>query len=131
MNIGSIGFIGGGRVVRILLTGMKRAGASFDGCLVSDSDPSVLESLQKEFPEIRTTGSDNAEPARSDVVFAALHPPALKNELPRLRDHLRGDAILVSLAPVIRLPPLGRSGRRARTVCRARSGRNRATTGRG
>jgi len=42
----------------------------------------------------------------SDVVFGALHPPAMKKALPRIGEHLRPDAIFISLAPVIRISAL-------------------------
>lgn len=106
MSSRSIGFIGGGRVARILLGGLERAGASPGTCVVGDADARVLETLANRFPGIRTTGTDIAEPASQDVVFGALHPPAMKEALPGIGGHLRPDAVFVSLAPVIRLPAL-------------------------
>jgi pyrroline-5-carboxylate reductase len=106
MSSRSIGFIGGGRVARILLGGLKRVGASPSTCVVSDANAEVLSTLATQFPEIRTTGADNYEPARQDLVFGALHPPALKEVLPQVGRHLRAESIFVSLAPVIRLPAL-------------------------
>jgi pyrroline-5-carboxylate reductase len=106
MNSHSIGFIGGGRVARILLGGLERAGAFPATCVVSDLDAKVLETLRGRFPGIHTTGADNAEPARQEIVFGALHPPVLKEALPGVGKHLRPGAIFVSLAPVIRIPGL-------------------------
>ena len=106
MSSRSIGFIGGGRVTRILLGGMERAGESPANCVVSDTDTNVLDALKARFPGIRTTGDDMADPARQDVVFGALHPPAMKEALPRMGEQLRPEAVFVSLAPVIRLPAL-------------------------
>ncbi len=106
MSSRSVGFIGGGRVTRILLGGMERAGESPANCVVSDTDTNVLDALKARFPGIRTTGDDMAEPVRQDVVFGALHPPAMKEALPRMGEQLRPEAVFVSLAPVIRLPAL-------------------------
>ena len=106
MSSRSIGFIGGGRVARILLGGLERAGASPATCVVSDTDTDVLDALKSRFPGIRTVGDDIAEPARQEIVFGALHPPAMKEALPRIGENLRPDAVFVSLAPVIRLPAL-------------------------
>ena len=89
MSSRSIGFIGGGRVTRILLGGLERAGKSPDNCVVSDTDTNVLDALKSRFPGIRTTGDDMAEPAGQDVVFGALHPPVMKEALPRIGDQLR------------------------------------------
>lgn len=106
MSSRSIGFIGGGRVTRILLGGLERAGASPGNCVVSDTDTKVLDALKTRFPGIRTTGDDVTEPARQDVVFGALHPPAMKDALPGIGGRLPPEAVFVSLAPVIRLPAL-------------------------
>ena len=106
MGSRSIGFIGGGRVARILLGGFERAGASPESCVVSDTDTNVLDSLKSRFPTIRTVGEDISQSARQDIVFGALHPPAMKDALPRVGEHLGAEAVFVSLAPVIRLPAL-------------------------
>jgi len=106
MSTRSIGFVGGGRVARILLGGLRHAGASPPTCVVSDADASVLGDLEKQFPGIHSAGADNAEPARQDLVFGALHPPVLKDVLPQIGQQLRPDSVFVSLAPVIRLPAL-------------------------
>jgi pyrroline-5-carboxylate reductase len=106
MNSYSIGFIGGGRVVRILLQGLERAGAFPATCVVSDLDADVLAALNERFPEIQVAGSEIEEPARQEIVFGALHPPVLKGVLPEIGKRLRPGAIFVSLAPVIRIPTL-------------------------
>ena len=49
MRTRSIGFIGGGRVVRILLGGLTRAGVKPALCVVSDVDGAVLDALQRRF----------------------------------------------------------------------------------
>lgn len=106
MNTGSIGFIGGGRVARIVLGGLRHAGAMPSACVVSDPDAGVIEGLQSQFPEIRATGVDTAEAARQDLVFGALHPPAMKGLLPEIGEHLRPESVFISLALVIQLPAL-------------------------
>lgn len=106
MSARSIGFVGGGRVARILLGGLEHADAIPARCVASDTDSQVLDALRSRFPGIRTVGDDIDEAARQDVVFGALHPPVLKDVLPRIGQRLRPDAVFVSLAPVIRLPAL-------------------------
>jgi pyrroline-5-carboxylate reductase len=106
MRSRSIGFIGGGRVARILLGGLERADASPATCVISDTDANVLDELQSRFRGIKTVGDDVTEAARQEIVFGALHPPAMKEALPRIGEKLRPDAVFVSLAPVIRLPAL-------------------------
>jgi len=104
----SMGFIGGGRVVRVLLGGFQRAGTVPTDCVVADAKPEVLEALSQRFPGIRAVGADIAESAQQDLVFGALHPPVLGEMLPEIGKNLRSDAIFVSLAPKLRLDQLAR-----------------------
>lgn len=43
----TIGFIGGGRVVKILLNSFSRSGIQFQEVIVSDPDQDVLNKLQR------------------------------------------------------------------------------------
>jgi pyrroline-5-carboxylate reductase len=94
----TIGFVGGGRVVRILLAGWKRAGRSLPQVVVSDTEAGTRERLEAEFPSIVIT-PDNREAARQGLVLFALHPPAFPNVLGEIKESLAPGAILVSLAP--------------------------------
>lgn len=94
----SIGFIGGGRVTSILLSGWRRAEAMPGKVTVFDCNQEALAALQAKTPGIATT-SDMATAASQDVVFLAVHPPVIKDGLPQLKPHLQADAFLVSLAP--------------------------------
>jgi pyrroline-5-carboxylate reductase len=93
-----IGFVGGGRVVRIMLAGWKRAGIPLPQVIVSDSDTAACARLQAEFPFITVTG-DNRLAATQETVFLALHPPAVAGALGEIADCLPADSVLVSLAP--------------------------------
>jgi pyrroline-5-carboxylate reductase len=99
MNTNSIGFIGGGRVVAILLGGWQRAGILPGEVIVADSDPAVLQRLKGTHSSIRCASADNAQAAQQHVVFIALHPPAIAEALPTIRAALKPAAIVVSLAP--------------------------------
>jgi pyrroline-5-carboxylate reductase len=94
----TIGFVGGGRVARILLAGWKRANQSLPQVVVSDADAGTRERLQAEFPSIVVT-PDNREAARQGLVLFALHPPAFPGVLGEIKESLSPGAILVSLAP--------------------------------
>jgi len=100
MKIDSIGFLGGGRIVRILLTAWQKSDCLPEKIAVSDNDPSVRERLKKEFPSIEVV-SENSTPAGCQIVFMALHPPAAKGVLPEIKSALKKEAVLVSLAPVL------------------------------
>jgi pyrroline-5-carboxylate reductase len=97
----TVGFIGGGRVARIMLGGFLRARRMPSRVVVSDLNEEALQDLKGLFPDIVTTPRDNQAPAREDIVFLGLHPPVLAGVLPDIRAALRADAVVVSLAPKI------------------------------
>lgn len=88
MNQHTVGFIGGGRIARIFLGGWQRAGCRPPTVVVSDPAATPV-----------ATTANNAEAAKQDIVFLAVHPPVVKDTLGAVAGHLRGNAILVSLAP--------------------------------
>ena len=99
MSERTIGFVGGGRIARILLGGWKRAGRSLTGIVVSDTDGSSLQRLQADFPSIDVAHGGNRQAAAQDVVLFALHPPAFPAVLEEVKESLKPNAIFVSLAP--------------------------------
>jgi len=101
----SCGFIGGGRITAIFLEALLRRGLAPDSITVSDKDEDVLARLEARFPGVTTT-RDNGRPAGCALVFLALHPPAMKEALPTLGRCVRPDAVVASLAPVLRLEQL-------------------------
>ena len=70
----TIGFVGGGRIVRIMLAAWAKANAMPVRVVVSDADEQVLSRLKQQFPSIETAGADNLKPAAQDVVIVAVHP---------------------------------------------------------
>ncbi len=102
----TLGFIGGGRITRILLTGFKNANISFEKIFVYETNEVVLNSLKECFPQIEISVS-NAEPAASsDLVFIALHPPVLMQTLQSIKDFFPENSLVVSLAPKITMDKL-------------------------
>jgi pyrroline-5-carboxylate reductase len=96
----SIGFIGGGRVVRIMLGGFERKRRWPGKVIVSDANAEVLNNLKQRFPKIEAA-DDPGKPAATDVVFLALHPPAIMGILDEVKLKLQEDAVVVSLAPKV------------------------------
>lgn len=96
MSTQSVGFIGAGRVARILLGGWKRAGAMPARCVLFDANPEACRALEQLGAEV---ASDPARAAAQDVVVLAVHPPVIKDAIASLAASLRSDAIVVSLAP--------------------------------
>lgn len=98
MSTQTVGFIGAGRVARIILGGWKHAGKMPQRIVLYDADPSVAEALNSLGSEIAVTESI-AEAAAQDTVFLAVHPPTIKDATEAMRSHLKADAVVVSLAP--------------------------------
>jgi len=94
----SIGFIGGGRVVRIFLEGWTRARTLPARIVVADPNAETIARLKARFPSIETT-ADSAIAAAQEVVFLATPPSAVPEATERMAGALRPAAILVSLAP--------------------------------
>lgn len=106
----SIGFIGGGRITRIMLHGLKRSGKLPSEVVVSDVNTDNLNKLRDEFPSIVIAPHDNFKPAACDIVFISLHPPLIGETLPAIQHALQPTAVLVSLAPkvtIARMQALG------------------------
>jgi len=100
----SLGFIGGGRVTRILLQGFKNKNVQFGKVVVTDTNPEVLLNLSKQFPELESGDAKSA--AGQDIVFIALHPPVIMDTLELIKNEIKAEAIVISLAPKINLPKL-------------------------
>jgi len=119
----TIGFIGGGRIVSIILAGWKRAGAMPAETMIHDPNQAVLAAVHAAHPGVRPV--DATQAAGQDVVFLAVHPPVFKDVLPALRPALKAHAIVVSLAPkftTARIAEmLGGFGRVARAIPNAPS----------
>jgi pyrroline-5-carboxylate reductase len=99
----TLGFIGGGRITRILLNGFKNADVSFGKIFVCETNETVLNALKADYPQIETSGTDYSKAASADWVIIALHPPVFMETLNAMKDSVKRDALVVSLAPKITL----------------------------
>jgi pyrroline-5-carboxylate reductase len=106
MIIRSVGFIGAGRVTRILLGGFNAAGVRLPEIVVSDANPEVLDRLSVQFPNVVAAGAESTKPAAQDLVILALHPPVMAAILAEIKSTLQPEAVVVSLAPKITLARL-------------------------
>ena len=100
MTTKTLGFIGGGRVTKIILQAFQNKRLKFDSVMVHDANPEMLASLQRTFPSILTT-DQAAIAAKQEVVFIALHPPVIMEMLEKIREVISEKSIIVSLAPKI------------------------------
>jgi pyrroline-5-carboxylate reductase len=99
MKTKTLGFIGGGRITRILLQAFKNENVSFDNILVYDLNPEPVANLQKQFPSIVV--SDPEQAASQDIVVIALHPPVIMEMLGKIQPFVSEETTLLSLAPKI------------------------------
>ena len=99
MSYKSMGFIGGGRITRIFLEALNRKKMLPATVVVSDASGEVLQKLKEKFLKIQTAQGDSAKAAGQDLVFLALHPPAIGGGLAEIKATLKPGAVLVSLAP--------------------------------
>jgi pyrroline-5-carboxylate reductase len=97
----TIGFIGGGRITRILLQGFKNAKISFEKIHVFETNEMVLQTLKADYPQIDSSGNDSKMAASSDWVFIALHPPVVMDTLLTIKDSIKRESLVVSFAPKI------------------------------
>jgi pyrroline-5-carboxylate reductase len=102
MKTKTLGFIGGGRITRIILQAYQNKNAKFDSVIVFDPDKQTCDSLKQKFPEIEITDSPETT-AKQDVVFLAVHPPVLIETLGKIKDIVHDESVVISLAPKIAL----------------------------
>ncbi len=95
----SVGFVGGGRVVRIFLEGWKRAGKVPGKVVVSDCNADSLAKLKTAFPMVETAPGNSAAAAAQALVFVAVHPPVMGEVAAGIKSNLKAGAVVVSLAP--------------------------------
>ena len=97
----SIGFIGGGRIVRILLQAIQNRQHSHGDIVISDPNEVVLKELAADFPDMSISAGTNSQAAGQDVVFLAIHPPVFKEVLAEIAPAVQNAKAVVSLAPVL------------------------------
>lgn len=112
----SIGFIGGGRVTRILMQAFKNKNAHFSKIVVTETNQDVSGNLKKSFPEIQV---DNASVAASqDIVFISLHPPVVMDTLELIKGSINSNTIVISLAPKITITKILSKLNQAKNIAR-------------
>jgi pyrroline-5-carboxylate reductase len=62
------GFIGGGRVARIIPGGLKKAGKMPAKVVASDTNPDVFRKLQSAVSNVETASNNNRESAAQDLI---------------------------------------------------------------
>jgi len=100
MKAKSMGFIGGGRITKILLQAFANKDVEFQSIIVFDTNVEVLKALKQQFPYIEM--AENLLQAASEpIVFIALHPPVIMETLDKIAGANLRDVLIISLAPKI------------------------------
>jgi pyrroline-5-carboxylate reductase len=112
----SIGFIGGGRVTKILLQAFKNKNAKFSKIVVADTNPDVSGNLKKSFPDIQVESAAFA--ASQNIVFISLHPPVLMDALELIQGSINSNTIVISLAPKITIAKISSKLNQTKNIAR-------------
>jgi pyrroline-5-carboxylate reductase len=99
MKTNAFGFIGGGRITKILLNAFTNAGTNLDSVVVYDTNPAVNDALKEQFPFIEA--GELLHAASQQTVFIALHPPVIMETLEKIAEVISQETELISLAPKI------------------------------
>lgn len=102
MKTPTLGFIGGGRITRIILQAFKNKSVKFESIKVFEPNSKTSSELQRQFPELAIADSPGI-PAGQDLVFLAVHPPVMMESLSNIKEAVTESTIVVSLAPKITL----------------------------
>ncbi len=101
----NVGFIGGGRIARIMCAAFERGGMDTSMIVVSEPGEAAVDLLRSRFPKIAVSPAGETG-ARSDILFLALHPPAIAEGLKGVAETIQEKTIVVSLAPKVSLKAL-------------------------
>src|SRR5664279_2564751 len=112
----SIGFIGGGRVTRILLQAFKNKNAKFSKIVVTETNKEVADNLKNIFPEIQIENSSVT--ASQDIVFISLHPPVVMDTLELIKGSINSKTIVISLAPKITIAKISSKLNKSKDIAR-------------
>lgn len=101
MNKKSVGFIGGGRIVKILLYGLENSSEKLGKITVFDPSDTNLLKLKRRFPDIEISSKDIEPVASCDIIFISVHPPIVLETLEKIQPFVNENSLIVSLAPKI------------------------------
>lgn len=94
----TIGFIGGGRITKIILQAFKNANTSFDDITVFDVSEDALKAVKAKFQQVNTS-TRIEEATTAELVILSVHPPMVMETIEKLKGNLQPGSVLLSLAP--------------------------------
>lgn len=101
MKLNRIAFIGAGNMARSMIGGLLAAGVSADRLSAADPDPKQLAQLS-----ITTRHDNRATVENAEVVVLAVKPQVMQLVCAPLRESLRPDALIISIAAGVRVSSL-------------------------
>ncbi|MDZ7291860.1 MAG: NAD(P)-binding domain-containing protein [candidate division KSB1 bacterium] len=102
----TISFIGGGRVTWFLLQALKTKQALPKKIIVTDPSEAALAKVRSIAPPMIECHADNSKAVAAELIFLAVHPPAVPSVLQALRGKLVASSMLVSLVPTVTMASL-------------------------
>ncbi|MBD3164047.1 pyrroline-5-carboxylate reductase [Candidatus Woesearchaeota archaeon] len=97
-----IGFIGSGNMATALIKGILEMGiCDAKGIIASDNNPAKLDKVKQ--LEISATNRNKEVVQHSDVIFLAVKPQDIYDVLKEIKDYIRRDNIIVSIAAGIKI----------------------------
>jgi len=112
----SVGFIGGGRITKILLQAFSNKNVKFSKVVVTDTNNDVTIKLKDLYPFIQV--ENTAVAASQDIVFISLHPPVIMETLELIKEVVRSDATVISLAPKISITKISSKLEQVKNIVR-------------
>ncbi len=106
MKIKSMGFIGGGRITRIILQALKQQNALPEDVLVSDPNDEMKKKVQVIDTTTIQCTDKNTDILNVDLLFLSVHPPVMKEVAVEINGKIGLDTIIVSLVPVFSIERL-------------------------
>ena len=97
----SIGFIGGGRIARILLLSFKNAKNHIKQIYFSEIQEEKCKKMEKEFPDAKSTTMD--EVMKQDIIFSTVYLPSILQIFATYKGKLTSKQVLVSVSPKLQL----------------------------
>ncbi len=105
-QISSIGFIGGGRITRLLLMALKQKEILPENVLVSDPSEDMRSAIGAIDKAHIRCFEQNVDVLDAELLFLAVHPPVVKEIAAEVHGKIKSETIVVSLVPVISMEKL-------------------------
>lgn len=93
-----IGFIGGGNMATAMIGGIIRSGLTDSAHVIAADKSADAVSRLKESFGIQTTTENIEISSNADILFLAVKPNILKDVILEIRDYIKTDALIISIA---------------------------------